>query len=580
MPAHAGNRLALVMGNDRYTNLPPLHNAVADARAVAKALEGLGFRVFEGEDLDYRAANRLHADFENAVAPGDTTFVFFSGHGIALGAENYLLPTDMDKPGAGEENLVRSEAHSVDGLIRRVQQKGAAASIFVIDACRDNPFEATGTKGIGATKGLARIDAPTGVFVLFSAGIGQTALDRLDAKDSSPNSVFTRTLVPLLEQPGLTHLAIAKRVQTEVKALAATVHHAQQPAFYDQIDGEIVFKPAPAVAAPTQQVAVVAPPVATPAGPCGGGATTVSLAARSAQPLSAAEECMLKPPNAFKECDKCPEMVVVPAGAFSMGTRQGLPGNEPDEWPEHTVTFAHPFAVGKFEVTVDQFAAFVTETGYATGPTCDVFTDFKYQERSDRSWRNPGFAQSGNHPVVCLSWDDARAFVNWLTKKTGREYRLPTEAEWEYAARALTTPVWHSRWFFGDDAREMCRYGNAADETTKRVVFGSHGGTIFPCNDGYANTAPVGTFLPNPFGLYDMHGNAMEWVEDCYHETYAGAPSDGTAWLTGECGRRVLRGGSWFDAPGNARAAYRHWSKASDRSNGLGFRVARSLKVP
>ena len=244
-PAYAQKRVALVIGNDRYAHLPMLRNAVADARAIGQVLEELGFRVFKGENVDFRATNRLHADFEAAIAPGDTTFVFFAGHGVALGAENYLLPTDLPKPRAGEENLVRTEAHGVDTLVRRIQSKGALASFFVIDACRDNPFEQVGVRSIGGTRGLARVDAPTGVFVLFSAGIGQTALDRLSDNDRSPNSIFTRTLVPLLRQQGLSHLMLAKRVQTEVRELALSVRHPQQPAFYDQIIGEVVFKPAP-----------------------------------------------------------------------------------------------------------------------------------------------------------------------------------------------------------------------------------------------------------------------------------------------------------------------------------------------
>ena len=240
--AHAEKRVALVIGNNDYVSLPKLGNAVADARAVTQALEQLGFRVFKGENLDYKAANRLHADFESAVSPGDTAFVFFAGHGVALGGENYLLPTDMTRPRSGEENLVRSEAHSVDTLVRRVQGRGAATSFFVIDACRDNPFETVGVRSVGTTRGLARMDAPTGVFVLFSAGIGQTALDRLSDSDKAANSVFVRTFVPLLVTPGLTHIALAKRVQSEVKALALSAHHQQQPAFYDQIDGEVVLK--------------------------------------------------------------------------------------------------------------------------------------------------------------------------------------------------------------------------------------------------------------------------------------------------------------------------------------------------
>ncbi|MGI9462712.1 MAG: caspase family protein [Aestuariivirgaceae bacterium] len=236
-------RVALVIGNDQYAGLPSLRKAVNDARAVAAALEDIGFQVFIGEDLTRRQTNRKLADFEAAIAPGDQVFFFFAGHGVSLGAENYLIPSDMPKPGTGEAGLVRDEAHAVSTLISRVQRRGAASTFFVLDACRDNPFAAAGVRSIGASRGLAKVDAPNGVFVLFSAGIGQSALDRLSDNDGDANSVFTRKLVPLLKRPGLTHVKLAKQVQRQVSTLAGTVQHNQQPAYYDQIIGEIVLKP-------------------------------------------------------------------------------------------------------------------------------------------------------------------------------------------------------------------------------------------------------------------------------------------------------------------------------------------------
>lgn len=245
-PASAQKRVALVIGNDAYSNLPKLQKAVNDARAVAASLRDIGFEVVEGENLTRRETNRKLADFEAALSPGDQAFFFFAGHGVAIGAENFLIPTDMPKPRPGEEGLVQDEAHAVNALIERVQGRGAASSFFVLDACRDNPFKASGVRSIGGTRGLTRVSAPTGVFVLFSAGIGQTALDRLGNADPDPNSVFTRKLVPLLHEPGLTHVRLAKQIQQEVAALARKVPHQQQPAYYDQIIGEIVLRPGPA----------------------------------------------------------------------------------------------------------------------------------------------------------------------------------------------------------------------------------------------------------------------------------------------------------------------------------------------
>lgn len=240
----AAKRLALVVGIDAYQNLPPLARAVSDERAVGAALTDLGFTIIAGENVTRREMNRKLADLEGLINPGDTVFFFFAGHGVALGPDNILLMADMPNPGPGEDGLVRDEGFSVDNIIRRVQGRGALTTFLVLDACRDNPFAATGTRNIGGTRGLTRTEAPGGVFVLYSAGIGQTALDTLRADDRDPNSVFTRKLVPLLRTPGLSHVMLAKRVQRDVNALAATVRHAQQPAYYDQIVGEFVLREA------------------------------------------------------------------------------------------------------------------------------------------------------------------------------------------------------------------------------------------------------------------------------------------------------------------------------------------------
>jgi formylglycine-generating enzyme required for sulfatase activity len=332
-------------------------------------------------------------------------------------------------------------------------------------------------------------------------------------------------------------------------------------------------RPAPVVPA------VVAPPVVPPAasGPCGGGAVAVSLASRCAAPLSAAEESALKPKDRFKECDNCPEMVVVPSASFTMGSPDSEKDRYKDEGPPHRVTIAKPFAVGKFHITVDQFAAFVTETGYDAGSKCWTFEDGKGEERSSRSWRNPGFTQGGSHPAVCLNWNDAKAYVAWLARKTGKTYRLLTEAEWEYAARVRIEPGAYPRYSFGNDEKDLCRYGNGADQTAKSSIAGAKDWAVAPCSDGYAYTSPVGSFAANGFALYDMQGNAWQWTEDCYHDSYAGAPSDGSAWTTGDCGSRVVRGGSWVASPQVLRSANRNGGTTGDPVSSLGFRVARTL---
>jgi formylglycine-generating enzyme required for sulfatase activity len=246
-------------------------------------------------------------------------------------------------------------------------------------------------------------------------------------------------------------------------------------------------------------------------------------------------------------------MVVVPSAAFTMGAPEGEKGRDSDEGPQHVVTIPRPFAVGKFHVTVDQFGVFARETGFTAHSGCN--------------WRSPGFTQEGSHPVVCVSWDDANAYANWLAKKTGKPYRLPSEAEWEYAARGRTSPGAYPRFWFGDDEKDLCRYGNFHDQKA--------GNSGAPCNDGYDYTSPVGHYQPNAFGLYDMFGNAWQWTADCWHGNYDGAPRDGTAWTTGGCGDgRVVRGGSWVNGPRILRAAVR---VRVTNTNVNGFRVARTL---
>ena len=327
------------------------------------------------------------------------------------------------------------------------------------------------------------------------------------------------------------------------------------------------------------------PPVAAPERPrlaalvpaCGSSAVTVAWFSRAAESLSHAEECALRPQDEFRECDLCPQMVVVPAGRFTMGS----PATEKDraklEGPQHEVAIARAFAVGKFHVTVDQLSAFVAETRHDLGARCATFEGGRVEERPGRSWRNPGFEQTGTHPAVCLSWTDAEAYVDWLSRRTGQPYRLLTEAEWEYAARARTAPGAYPRFWFGDEEQDLCRHGNGADEAVKGKVPGTTTWRFAPCNDGHAYTSPVGSFDANDFGLFDMAGNAWQWTADCWNDSYDGAPSDGSARTNGNCSRRVLRGGSWSYHPGFLRAATRNGDAATVRTGINGLRVARTL---
>ncbi len=265
-----------------------------------------------------------------------------------------------------------------------------------------------------------------------------------------------------------------------------------------------------------------------------------------------------------------PEMVVVPAGRFQMEDLQG--DGDGDEKPVHWVSVKQ-FAVGRYEVTVGEFRQFVKMTGYQTdaekGDGCYVYKDGSWDYVKDANWRNPYFSQQDKQPVVCLSWNDASAYAQWLTQQTGKPYRLPTEAQWEYAARAGTTT---SR-YWGNHPDEACRYANVHDKTSKQV-----NGFSWPhhdCTDGYAKTAPVGSFQPNGFGLFDVLGNVWEWTCSGYESSYEGAEQRCVD--KGDSSLRALRGGAWGTKPWSVRAADRSRDSRDNRYNYVGLRLARLL---
>ena len=269
-----------------------------------------------------------------------------------------------------------------------------------------------------------------------------------------------------------------------------------------------------------------------------------------------------KPGDTFKDCDVCPEMVVIPPGEFIMGSP---PEEKYDvykwERPQHSVRIASAFAVGKYEVTKDQFSVFVNDSGYDGRSRCEslgmnVAVKIDPPEQTTHYFRNPGFRQGGNEPAVCISWKDATAYVAWLSKKTGKPYRLLSESEWEYVARAGS----QLRLVSAPGEAQLCEYANLYDASARQgreAIFDLE----VNCSDGYVYTAPVGAFAPNNFGVYDMLGNAIEIVEDCFHTDYIGAPQDGTAWTDCEpfFGKRqsVVRGGSFQTRPQYVRPAFR-----------------------
>lgn len=272
------------------------------------------------------------------------------------------------------------------------------------------------------------------------------------------------------------------------------------------------------------------------------------------------------PGTVIRDCPTCPLMTILPTGRFTQGAGTGDPDVLPFERPQHPVIIGYPLAMSSDDVTVGEFRQFVQAT-HREMFGCNTY-DGQWRFRTTAGWEAPGFAQSANHPVTCVSWNDAVAYAQWLSQKRGHAYRLPSASEWEYAARAGTglTQPWNSK------AADACEYANVADQNAAQRFPGLE---VFPCNDGYVNTAPVGSFKANAFGLNDLLGNVFEWVEDCWHADYIGAPADGSARMDGDCKEHELRGGSWFSSPRFVNAPYRNRFEAGYRSSSVGFRLVR-----
>ena len=459
VPGHAEKRVALVVGNDRYANLTAdqqLRKAANDASAVGDALGRIGFQVIRGENLGRLALLAKFDELTQRLEPGDTAFFFFAGHGVAVNGGNYILPTDVPNVGPGQDMLLARAALGETDIVSDLQGRGVRVAIVVLDACRNNPFKKPGVRAVGAERGLTRIEPVRGVFSIYSAGIGQTALDRLDDADANPNSVFTRVFVPALGKPGLSLGDLAVEVREEVARLANTVSHDQLPAYYDQTAGGRVYlaglpqaatpaEPRPPASSPSEaerawfggvkdttseavledfvrrygdtiygtlarerleelkrtSIAAVAPvQPATPPSPV---APAVGVfTSGGAAPLSAERERALKPKDVFKECEQCPEMIVVPASSFTLGSPKSEAGRGDHEGPQRSVTIRKPFAVGRFAVTFDEWDACIADGG------CNGY------KPSDQGWGR------GRRPVINVSRVHADDYVAWLSRKTGK----------------------------------------------------------------------------------------------------------------------------------------------------------------
>ena len=610
LPASAAGRVALVVGNSTYEYIGRLPNPANDAADLSAALRRLGFDVTVAQDAGRTALTEALRAFTRRSTGADVALVFYAGHGMEMDGVNYLLPVDARLE---RDTDVRYETVTLDDVL--ASTSGASLRLVILDACRNNPLARSMTRTVrtrnvsnGAFGDLDDALLGDETLVAYSAEAGTVADD-----GAGRNSPYAAALLAHLEER-LEVGMLFRRVRERV--LNATDGR-QRPHEYHSLLGEHYLG--------------VAPVGGGLAAAGGAGVPAASVAARGSSPVLAQQETVfwesvresanpaeleaylarwpngvyaplartrvatlrpaaaVDPPTTtdtrqqdlevFRDCPDCPEMVVVPAGTFRMGSDRDDDWGRGDERPQHRVSVGR-FALGRYEVTRAEYEAFVSATGHSDGSRCvtdDGRGNWEWRGRNGASWRDPRFPQGDDHPVVCVSWEDVQSYVRWLSRKTGESYRLPSEAEWEYAARAGTG----TRRYWGDSPSGQCGRANGADASLRRQyrrVQGLDFDHVMSCDDGMAHTAPAGSYEANVFGLFDVLGNVWEWTEDCWHENYARAPSDGSAWTRGgECGRRVLRGGSWDDYPRLLRSADRRRSTTGRRSGYAGFRVSRTL---
>jgi formylglycine-generating enzyme required for sulfatase activity len=565
-PALAEKRVALVIGNSAYQYTPKLANPKNDAADMAAVLKTLGFQVLDGFDLDKAAFERKVRDFASALKGADAGVFFYAGHGLQVLGQNYLVPIDAKAEEAAGLDL---EMVRVD-VVHRIMERQASTNILFLDACRDNPLARNLARTMGArsaevSRGLAAVESGFGTLISFSTQPGAVALD-----GTGRNSPFSGSLVKHVSSSDDDVGAVLISVRNDVMK---ETQRQQVPWEHSALTGRFYFNPSAQT------------PTKTPAQPQSSEAErawdrtkdttsipaleafirrfgdtyygdlakvrlaelkeTEAAARKKAEEDARAEgerqrlallkaederkraEAM-RPGTEFRDCtDGCPTMVVVPAGSFTMGRNGGYRW----EQPPHRVKIARPFAVGKFEATFAEWEACVAGGG-CTGN----------RSPSDQGWGR------GRRPVISVSWDDAKEYVAWLSHKTGKGYRLLSDAEWEYAARAGTT----TRYAFGDTISES------------------------QASNG-SQTVEVGSFPANKFGLHDMHGNVWEWVEDNWHDSHQGAPNDGSVWPGGDVSLRAVRGGSWTNPIERLGSSSRIDERPDKRSNVIGFRVARTL---
>ncbi|WP_236572423.1 SUMF1/EgtB/PvdO family nonheme iron enzyme [Burkholderia sp. 8Y] len=574
-----GHSVALVIGNDAY-DAHPLASAQSDAKDMSAALSAMGFTVTRRTNMNSNAMQQAIQSFITDLGPRDTALVYFAGHGVQTGGDALLLP--IDARGTHPAALLKQGIAVQDIAARMARARPLGTNIVVLDMCLDDPL------------GRAQEEAlklPPRTLVAFAAQPDSGAAE--DARNGRYTAALLRALAAQkritsgsfdtaasdvarasggMQRPwvsstldgfstfgrgtvNLPLMAESARIDGgEIRMrgiLPKDSSEQYELAFWESIkdstypsDYEAYLKSYPngrfaalakaridrlkATASARPSVAA-SPAIAAPASAPAKAAGTVTSTAPTTTPKPTGNE--------IKDCPQCPLMIPIVPGTFMMGSNNDDPG----EKPSHRVTLGRPFAIGKYEVTVEQWNA-CADAGACTRIAPDS---------------NASAPPPANSPMRNVSWDDAQVYVKWLSKVGGKPYRLPSEAEWEFAARGGT----QSTFWWGDRMKK-----GTAD--------------CKDCGEPYHPDAPVpvGSFKPNGYGLYDMNGSVWEWVADCWHSSYKGAPADGRVWDEPSCSVRVIRGGSWREGGDYMQSATRFKYSASVRQSQNGFRVARDTQ--
>jgi formylglycine-generating enzyme required for sulfatase activity len=542
------SRVALVIGNAAYEHTAHLPNPVNDASDIAASLSKLRYSVQLLTDASKAGIETALARFARSAAGADIAVIYYAGHGLESNGVNYLLPVEAR---VDSESTVPLEAVSLP-TVMGVAANARHLGLVVLDACRNNPLaihiirpgEARST-----ARGLAAVEpAGSKLLVAYATRDGHVATD-----GTGRNSPYTAAILEELQVQGLEVRVFWGRVHDRV--LSAT-RNGQEPFIYGALGGEQLYlnpqlpatPPPPGYDPVEVGIWQSALKLGTadayrdylaryPAGQFNTQAQLQIAALRRQGPGPPVSPTPQEAPpqegvagRTFRDCPECPEMVSIAAGHFLMGSPKDK--SYYDEVPQHPVELP-AFMLGKYAVTFEQWDACTAAGGCSKNP-------------GDSGWGR------GSRPVINVTWDDAQQYVRWLSRRTGHRYRLPSEAEWEYAARAGTTTAY----YWGDDFSK---------------------GRCAGCSAPYhgSKTAPAGSFAPNPWGLYDMVGEVWQWTQDPYHKDYSGAPADGRSWETGG-EARVLRGGAWYGEDSHVamqtRSAYRYHDSAS--GDIIGMRVA------